>query len=485
MVSQESVAGVSGSSTARFIDRAWFGLGGRSVFDVGVVHAQDIDARPIIEIRMSESAKQSGWRGELEYVLKQSGKFRIMLPPDVLRFIDREKERQRLGINRPQDRMDFRERLVPDFIVQGTMKTGSRPRFTNVDAAYGEIETTTVDIEIIDARTGEVVASTTYSEEGGLRRDVSSDIFGRSPITVFDAVIEKLLALPEAETFVTKPAPLPDEFYADSVMPMPRARSLMGMFGELDYFEMNIYRIEKGLREASSARWRPTDPSRGAAEPNLAAYQGHKADFRLTSSVEEDGDITVIVDYALQPSVESAEANLIWAAVANARAVPKLYQFDEAYEIESFEGDQTQEAVIWGRVGRMVIRVLGVRILSCVEGCNSRAGLDLVQDAVLQGAVLALQALPDTRIIRSTASLDRPSSVGEINREWHLTRTGHSVEKGLRNQTDFEADLRDSSSESLPGPPGQPTFGTFLGTYDDPPDMPELPGNLPDPPTGN
>ena len=137
-----------------------------------------------------------------------------------------------------------------------------------------------------------------------------------------DAALEKLLAQPEAEKFLRKPAPLPDEFYADSVMPMPRAKSLMGGFGELDYFEMNIYRIAHGLHEASSARWWPTDSSRGTAEPDLAQYRGFEADFRLTSSVEEDGNVTLIVDYALQPSVESAEANLIWAAVDNARTVP-------------------------------------------------------------------------------------------------------------------------------------------------------------------
>ena len=324
---------------------------------------------------------------------------------------------------------------------------------SNRDIAYGAVETNTIDLEVIDARTGEVVARTTYSEEGGLRTDVSGDIYTRRIYTVVDAALEKLLAQPEAEKFLRKPAPLPDEFYADSVMPMPRAKSLMGGFGELDYFEMNIYRIAHGLHEASSARWWPTDSSRGTAEPDLAQYRGFEADFRLTSSVEEDGNVTLIVDYALQPSVESAEANLIWAAVDNARTVPKLYQFDEAYEIESFESDQSQEAVIWGRVGRMVIRVLGVRTLGCVDGCNSSAGLDMAQDAVFQGAAFALEALPDIRFVRDGARVDRPSTVGEINREWHMTRTGHFVEKGLRNQADFEADLRNSSSESLPGPP--------------------------------
>ena len=114
MVSQESVAGVSSSSMLRFLDRAWFALGGRSIFGGGVVHAQEVDTRPVIDIQMFESGKPSGWwRAELAYALKQSGKFRIMLPPGMRRFIEREKERQRLGINRPEDRMEFSDPFGP------------------------------------------------------------------------------------------------------------------------------------------------------------------------------------------------------------------------------------------------------------------------------------------------------------------------------------------------------------------------------------
>ncbi len=195
-----------------------------ALIGVGVVHTQEIDRRPVVEIReiTDISPQPVGWAGQIADELARNGIRVKYYPSGSVEALEQERERRRLGtIDAPADAVYFGPES--DFILQGTANTELRPRFTDRDISYGAWQTNTIDIEIIDARTGEAVLRTSYSSEGPITQDV--DQFGgnfgsRTSFPLAVGLVEQLLRLPEAKALGPEPGPEPP---ADTAVRPPRS----------------------------------------------------------------------------------------------------------------------------------------------------------------------------------------------------------------------------------------------------------------------